>query len=227
MFGDGQLYNIYWDGTAWHEWHEMGGDLVGPPAASSSGPDRMTCSPRAATAPGTSGGTAANGCHGKTKEAFDPFRLTERSVSRRRQVAGSKSETLQPCREFGAPRNRRPCASGGTHHRRRRSRRSHGSQWQGSNCSPHRYKRSRVADSLRGLGGRARYEAPVSVPTDEKAILVITFRRPPVARCHSTRPTTRAPSGCCWTETRSARVKSSGLMWSKGPATQAFAVCNG
>ena len=41
VFGDGQLYNIYWDGTAWHEWHEMGGDLVGPPAASSSGPDRI------------------------------------------------------------------------------------------------------------------------------------------------------------------------------------------
>ena len=41
VFGDGQLYNIYWDGTAWHEWHGMGGDLVGPPAASSYGPGRI------------------------------------------------------------------------------------------------------------------------------------------------------------------------------------------
>ena len=41
MFADGQLYNRYWDGAAWHEWHEMGGELSGPPAASSSGPDRI------------------------------------------------------------------------------------------------------------------------------------------------------------------------------------------
>jgi hypothetical protein len=41
VFGDGQLYNIYWDGKAWHQWESMGGDLVGQPTSSSSGPDRI------------------------------------------------------------------------------------------------------------------------------------------------------------------------------------------
>ena len=41
VFGDGQLWSIYWDGAAWHEWHAMGGELVGQPAASSWGADRI------------------------------------------------------------------------------------------------------------------------------------------------------------------------------------------
>ena len=32
---DGQLWNRYWDGEAWHQWEPMGGDLVGDPAACS------------------------------------------------------------------------------------------------------------------------------------------------------------------------------------------------
>jgi hypothetical protein len=38
---DGQLWDIYWDGAAWHDWHAHGGDLVGAPAACSWGADRI------------------------------------------------------------------------------------------------------------------------------------------------------------------------------------------
>ena len=41
VFPDGELWNIYWDGVAWHEWHTLGGELVGQPAASSWGADRI------------------------------------------------------------------------------------------------------------------------------------------------------------------------------------------
>ena len=42
VFPDGQLWNRYWDGTSWHPWESLGGELAGEPAASSSwrGPDR-------------------------------------------------------------------------------------------------------------------------------------------------------------------------------------------
>lgn len=38
---DGQLWDTFWDGSAWHERHAHGGDLVGDPAACSWGPDRI------------------------------------------------------------------------------------------------------------------------------------------------------------------------------------------
>ena len=38
---DGQLWDTYWDGEAWHERHAHGGELVGSPAACSWGPDRI------------------------------------------------------------------------------------------------------------------------------------------------------------------------------------------
>ena len=38
---DGQLWDTYWDGVAWHERHSHGGDLVGSPAACSWGADRI------------------------------------------------------------------------------------------------------------------------------------------------------------------------------------------
>mgnify|MGYP003342891330 CR=1 FL=1 len=38
---DGQLWDTYWDGEAWHEWHAHGGELVGNPAACSWGADRI------------------------------------------------------------------------------------------------------------------------------------------------------------------------------------------
>ena len=40
---DGHLWNIYWDGTAWHHWVEMGGDFAAGAevAASTWGPDRI------------------------------------------------------------------------------------------------------------------------------------------------------------------------------------------
>jgi sialidase-1 len=41
IWDDGQLYDIYWDGAAWHEWHAHGGELTGSPAACSWGPDRI------------------------------------------------------------------------------------------------------------------------------------------------------------------------------------------
>jgi hypothetical protein len=41
IWDDGQLWDSYWDGAAWHEWHPHGGSLVGNPAACSWGPDRI------------------------------------------------------------------------------------------------------------------------------------------------------------------------------------------
>ena len=38
---DGQLWDTYWDGTAWHERHPHGGRLIGNPTACSWGPDRI------------------------------------------------------------------------------------------------------------------------------------------------------------------------------------------
>jgi hypothetical protein len=38
---DGQLWDTYWDGAAWHERHPHGGDLTGSPAACSWGADRI------------------------------------------------------------------------------------------------------------------------------------------------------------------------------------------
>jgi hypothetical protein len=38
---DGQLWNRYWDGKAWHQWEPMGGDFVGHPAASARDADRI------------------------------------------------------------------------------------------------------------------------------------------------------------------------------------------
>jgi hypothetical protein len=40
---DGQLWNIYWDGKAWHHWVEMGGEFSAEAnvAASTWGPDRI------------------------------------------------------------------------------------------------------------------------------------------------------------------------------------------
>jgi hypothetical protein len=41
IWDDGQLWDSYWDGAAWHEWHPHGGELVGSPAACSWGPERI------------------------------------------------------------------------------------------------------------------------------------------------------------------------------------------
>ena len=41
IWRDGQLWDIYWDGAAWHEWHPHGGQLTGNPTACSWGPDRI------------------------------------------------------------------------------------------------------------------------------------------------------------------------------------------
>lgn len=41
IFGDGQLWNRYWDGAAWHAWESLGGELTGDPAACSWGPGRI------------------------------------------------------------------------------------------------------------------------------------------------------------------------------------------
>ena len=35
IFPDGELWNRYWDGKAWHAWESLGGELTGTPAASS------------------------------------------------------------------------------------------------------------------------------------------------------------------------------------------------
>lgn len=50
IFGDGQLWDRYWDGTSWHDWETLGGTLTGQPAASSWGADRLDV-----FAPGTDG----------------------------------------------------------------------------------------------------------------------------------------------------------------------------
>ena len=43
ILGDGQLWNRYWDGRAWHAWESLGGrlDPSAAPAASSWGADRL------------------------------------------------------------------------------------------------------------------------------------------------------------------------------------------
>ena len=41
VLDDGQMWNRYWDGVAWHPWEPMGGEFVGQPAASSWGADRI------------------------------------------------------------------------------------------------------------------------------------------------------------------------------------------
>ena len=48
IFGDGQLWNRYWDGEAWHPWESLGGSLTGDPAACSWGADRIDCFARGA-----------------------------------------------------------------------------------------------------------------------------------------------------------------------------------
>ena len=41
IWRDGQLWDTYWDGAAWHEWHAHGGRLTGNPTACSWGADRI------------------------------------------------------------------------------------------------------------------------------------------------------------------------------------------
>ena len=43
IFDDGALWDRYWDGTTWHPWETLGGDLEpgSTPAATSNGPDRL------------------------------------------------------------------------------------------------------------------------------------------------------------------------------------------
>ena len=41
IFDDGELWNRYWDGTSWHPWESLGGELTGSPAASSWSADRI------------------------------------------------------------------------------------------------------------------------------------------------------------------------------------------
>ena len=42
IMADGQLWNRYWDGAAWHAWEPMGGEpRPATPAASSWGADRL------------------------------------------------------------------------------------------------------------------------------------------------------------------------------------------
>lgn len=52
IFPDGELWDRYWDGSAWHPWESLGGDLdpAGEPAASTWGADRIEVS-----APGRDG----------------------------------------------------------------------------------------------------------------------------------------------------------------------------
>jgi sialidase-1 len=43
VFGDGELWDRYWDGESWHPWESLGGELDPSAgcAASSWGPDRL------------------------------------------------------------------------------------------------------------------------------------------------------------------------------------------
>jgi sialidase-1 len=43
IFPDGQLWNRYWDGSSWHPWESLGGELdpASTPACSSWGADRL------------------------------------------------------------------------------------------------------------------------------------------------------------------------------------------
>jgi hypothetical protein len=38
---DGELWDRYWDGDAWHEWKSLGGAFVGQPAAAARDADRI------------------------------------------------------------------------------------------------------------------------------------------------------------------------------------------
>ena len=38
---DGQVWDRYWDGTAWHDWEPLGGEFTGTPAASARDADRI------------------------------------------------------------------------------------------------------------------------------------------------------------------------------------------
>jgi hypothetical protein len=43
IFDDGQLWDRYWDGTKWHAWESLGGELAvgSTPAAAAAGSDRL------------------------------------------------------------------------------------------------------------------------------------------------------------------------------------------
>lgn len=43
IFDDGQLWDRYWDGSSWHAWESLGGELElgSTPAATADGPDRL------------------------------------------------------------------------------------------------------------------------------------------------------------------------------------------
>lgn len=41
VLDDGQVWNRYWDGKAWHAWESLGGSFAGTPAASARGADRI------------------------------------------------------------------------------------------------------------------------------------------------------------------------------------------
>jgi sialidase-1 len=43
IFDDGELWDRYWDGTSWHPWESLGGELQpgSTPAAAALGPDRL------------------------------------------------------------------------------------------------------------------------------------------------------------------------------------------
>jgi sialidase-1 len=43
IFADGQLWDRYWDGTSWHPWESLGGELQpgSTPAAAALDPDRL------------------------------------------------------------------------------------------------------------------------------------------------------------------------------------------
>lgn len=43
IFEDGQLWDRYWDGTSWHPWESLGGELLpgSTPATVAAGPDRL------------------------------------------------------------------------------------------------------------------------------------------------------------------------------------------
>jgi hypothetical protein len=41
IFPDGTLQDRYWDGTEWHPWESLGGELTGQPAASAWSAERI------------------------------------------------------------------------------------------------------------------------------------------------------------------------------------------
>ena len=88
VFPDGELWDRYWDGAAWHAWESLGGELRGRSRRRRRGARTgSTSSPRAATAgPGTAGGTARAGCPGRPCP-----RNSDGIVSRRQPVIGRSS----------------------------------------------------------------------------------------------------------------------------------------